>query len=127
MLILEAYHLTKAYRERGQLVSAVQDVSLQVAVGAVQAFLGRNGAGKTTSIKMMAGLILLNPRIRCGIDRRYEAIGARNCGEGCTMLLLAVEWLKLNSCRYLRSNVGYNLSVFRARRFTNFLSGFQPG
>ncbi len=58
MNILEAHHLHKIYRFRGQTIAAVQDVSLRIAGGEVLAFLGANGAGKTTTIKMIAGLVL---------------------------------------------------------------------
>lgn len=55
--VLEAYDLSKTYRERGKTIQAVGKVSLTIAAGEVLAFLGPNGAGKTTSIKMIAGLI----------------------------------------------------------------------
>lgn len=58
MNVLEAHHLQKSFLDRGRAVAAVRDVSLQIAAGQVLAFLGANGAGKTTSIKMIAGLIL---------------------------------------------------------------------
>lgn len=54
---LEAYNLKKTFRRRNSFVEAVKDVSLTISSGEVLAFLGANGAGKTTSIKMMAGLI----------------------------------------------------------------------
>lgn len=57
MKVLEAQHLHKTYRDKGQAIPAVQDVSLTLAPGEVLAFLGPNGAGKTTTIKMLAGLI----------------------------------------------------------------------
>jgi ABC-2 type transport system ATP-binding protein len=58
MSILEAYHLHKTYRFKGNPLAAVQDVSLKIDGNEVLAFLGANGAGKTTTIKMIAGLIL---------------------------------------------------------------------
>jgi len=36
---------------------ALQDLTLRVPRGSIYGFLGRNGAGKTTAIKMLAGLI----------------------------------------------------------------------
>jgi len=36
---------------------AVQDLNLRVRRGSIYGFLGRNGAGKTTAIKMLAGLL----------------------------------------------------------------------
>ena len=44
--------LTKRYGN----VAAVQDLSFEVHAGSVVGFLGRNGAGKSTTLKMLAGL-----------------------------------------------------------------------
>lgn len=46
-------NLTKRYQQ----VTAVDDVSLEVASGEIYGFLGPNGAGKTTTIKMLAGVM----------------------------------------------------------------------
>ncbi|MGH9423391.1 MAG: ATP-binding cassette domain-containing protein, partial [Thermoanaerobaculia bacterium] len=37
--------------------TAVDNISFQVAAGEVFGFLGANGAGKTTAIKMLIGLL----------------------------------------------------------------------
>lgn len=58
MIVLAAQNLQKSYREKGQAICAVKDVSLAIAPGEVVSFLGPNGAGKTTTIKMLAGLIV---------------------------------------------------------------------
>ena len=50
---IELRGLTKRYGR----VTAVEDVSLDVAAGQVLGLLGPNGAGKTTTIKMMTGLV----------------------------------------------------------------------
>lgn len=57
MKTLEVYNLQKTYRQNGKLVEALRGVSLTINAGEVLAFLGTNGAGKTTSIKIIAGLI----------------------------------------------------------------------
>jgi len=61
--ILEAKHLSKTFKT----IKAVDDVSFEVHRGSLFAFLGQNGAGKSTTIKMMttlltkdAGEVLLN-------------------------------------------------------------------
>jgi len=46
-------NLTKRYQQ----VTAVDEVSLEVASGEIYGFLGPNGAGKTTTIKMLAGVM----------------------------------------------------------------------
>ena len=50
---IETRELTKKYRKR----LAVDHLSLTVPTGSVFAFLGRNGAGKTTAIRMLLNLL----------------------------------------------------------------------
>jgi ABC-2 type transport system ATP-binding protein len=52
-VVLETEGLTKHYG----LLTAVQDLTLEVYEGEVFGFLGPNGAGKTTAINMMCGLL----------------------------------------------------------------------
>lgn len=49
--------LRKTYRSRGGRRVAVDDLSLRVPVGGVHGFLGPNGSGKTTTIRMLLGLV----------------------------------------------------------------------
>src|SRR5437764_511732 len=51
--MLEALQLTKFYGS----IPAVQDVSFQLAPGAVLGYLGPNGSGKSTTVKMLIGLL----------------------------------------------------------------------
>jgi ABC-2 type transport system ATP-binding protein len=51
--MLEARHLVKRYYG----VSAVNDVSFLVRPGEVMGYLGPNGSGKTTTVKMLTGLL----------------------------------------------------------------------
>lgn len=55
--VLEITGLGKTYGRRGRGVRAVQDVSLTVNAGEIYGFLGANGAGKSTTIRMLLGLI----------------------------------------------------------------------
>ncbi|MHB9132668.1 MAG: ABC transporter ATP-binding protein [Armatimonadota bacterium] len=57
MSLLEAHELRKTFRSRKNTVEAVRGVSLTIDAGEVLAFLGPNGVGKTTCIKMVAGLV----------------------------------------------------------------------
>ncbi len=50
---IDVNHLVKRYGD----VIALQDFSVRVARGEIFGFLGQNGAGKTTAIKMLLGLI----------------------------------------------------------------------
>lgn len=51
--VVEVDHVTKSFGD----VVAVSDVSFQIPKGEIMGFLGPNGSGKTTSIKMLLGLI----------------------------------------------------------------------
>jgi ABC-type multidrug transport system ATPase subunit len=52
-VIIERHHLTKRY---GTRVVAVDDVHSQIRRGEVYGFLGPNGTGKTTTLRMRLGL-----------------------------------------------------------------------
>lgn len=47
-------HLSKAYGPKW----VVSDLNLKVPTGCVYGFLGRNGAGKSTTIKMLTGMAI---------------------------------------------------------------------
>ena len=51
--MIEFQHVTRCYGNR----VAVEDINFSVAKGELLALLGHNGAGKTTSIKMLVGLL----------------------------------------------------------------------
>lgn len=58
-VVIETKGLTKIYESsfRGQDVHALKDLDLSVNAGEIFAYLGPNGSGKTTTIKMLLGLI----------------------------------------------------------------------
>src|SRR5947208_14120893 len=69
-IVISTSRLTKAF---GNLV-AVNDLHLQVMRGDVFGFLGPNGSGKTTSIRMLLGLIrpTAGRAILFGMDNAYQ-------------------------------------------------------
>ncbi|WP_372662230.1 ABC transporter ATP-binding protein, partial [Hydrogenophaga sp.] len=74
-LAIDVRGLTKRYGAR----AVVDDVALQVETGRICGFLGPNGSGKTTTIRMLCGL--LKPDAgegQClGLDFRREAIAIK--------------------------------------------------
>src|SRR5712664_2612774 len=74
-IAISAEHLVRKF---GQF-TAVDDISFQVQKGEIFGFLGPNGSGKTTVIKMLTGLLPLtagNARVE-GLDVRTEAEAVR--------------------------------------------------
>jgi ABC-2 type transport system ATP-binding protein len=55
-LVIETSGLRKVYRSRGRRTVAVDGLDLSVPAGGVHGFLGPNGSGKTSTIKMLLGL-----------------------------------------------------------------------
>jgi ABC-type multidrug transport system ATPase subunit len=53
ILLVEVSHLTKHFRD----IKAVDDLSFSVKEGEIYGFLGQNGAGKSTTIRMLLSLI----------------------------------------------------------------------
>jgi ABC-2 type transport system ATP-binding protein len=77
--VIETRNLAKSYGA----VAAVRDLSLTVHANRITGFLGRNGAGKSTTIKMLLGMIrptagtgaVLGRAIvdaACGVDLRHR-------------------------------------------------------
>ena len=60
-LVIETKKLTKIYGEQ----TAVNSVNLHVKPGRIYGLLGRNGAGKTTIMKMILGLTPLPAPVLC--------------------------------------------------------------
>ena len=53
---IAAYDMTKTFNDRGGVTAALQNINLQVPEGRAMACVGREGAGKTTLIRLLAGL-----------------------------------------------------------------------
>lgn len=73
--MLEVQHLAKRYGE----VWAVRELSLTVAAGETLILLGRNGAGKSTALRCMAGVLQPSAgKVRvAGVDLALDADRAR--------------------------------------------------
>jgi len=55
--LIEAHNLTRRFGRRRERVTAVDDVSLGISEGEVLCLVGESGCGKTTTGKMLAGLL----------------------------------------------------------------------
>ena len=79
MAVAAALGLTKRFGE----LTAVSDLSFEVAAGSVTGFLGPNGAGKTTTLRLLLGLVrptegeaLVFGRPFAELDRPASRVGA---------------------------------------------------
>ena len=73
--VLAVRNLTKTYAGAGGAVRAVDDVSLDIAMGETLGLVGESGSGKTTLAKMLLGLVRPDPG--GGITLDGAAMGAR--------------------------------------------------
>ncbi|HET7755941.1 MAG TPA: ABC transporter ATP-binding protein [Steroidobacteraceae bacterium] len=73
--MIKTEHLTRRYAA----LTAVDDVTFQVAPGEVLGFLGPNGAGKTTTMRMLAGFVTptAGRASICGHDIESDTLAAR--------------------------------------------------
>jgi ABC-2 type transport system ATP-binding protein len=83
-LVIETRGLRKEFRGRGGTRVAVHDLDLSVPRGGVHGFLGPNGSGKTTTIRMLLGLAratrgemaLFGTPVPSGLPQVIDRVGA---------------------------------------------------
>ena len=111
MSIIQVQSITKRYQKRKskEVVTAVQEVSFDVARGEILGLLGPNGAGKTTTIKMICGL--LKPD-----EGRVIVNGVDNQRKRLTALRHISAVLEGNRNLYWRLSVQENLEYFAGNR-----------
>lgn len=73
--MLEVQNLSKSYRS----IPAIQNVSFQVGAGEIVGYLGANGSGKSTTVKIITGLLQPNDGrvLFMGSDIRQDLPGFR--------------------------------------------------
>jgi ABC-type multidrug transport system ATPase subunit len=81
---VEAYGLRKVYRTWNGKQAAVDGLDLRIPMGGVHGFLGPNGSGKTTTIRMLLGLVaadsghirIFDHEVPLAIDGVIDRVGA---------------------------------------------------
>ena len=111
MSIIRVEHVTKRYKKRKskEVVTAVKDVSFEVARGEILGLLGPNGAGKTTTIKTICAL--LKPD-----EGRVIVNGVDNQRKRLEALRHISAVLEGNRNLYWRLSVRENLEYFAGNR-----------
>ncbi len=73
--LLEVHDVRKTFRAAKEVITAVSDVSFTVPAGAITGLLGPDGAGKTTLMRLCAGLLLPDSGrvVALGFDSRQAA------------------------------------------------------
>lgn len=107
-IMISVEHLYKRYPQPGRpwwsdaTVTAVHDLSFQVARGQAVGLWGSNGAGKTTALKCLLGLLSCEGELRLnGLDLRREGRKARNLlGYVPQELAFHVGMSVIETCRF---------------------------
>src|SRR5690242_12914142 len=97
---ISAEHLVRRFGN----FTAVNDVSFRVEKGEIFGFLGPNGSGKTTVIKMLTGLLPLN-----GGDARVEGLNVRTDSEA---VRERIGYMSQNFSLYYDLTVEENLKFY---------------
>ena len=73
--LIQAQNVSRQYRLGEAVISAVNDVSLEIRAGEFLALLGRSGSGKSTFLNLLAGAEA--QRLQSG-EQAGEAFGANS-------------------------------------------------
>ncbi|HXJ07376.1 MAG TPA: ABC transporter ATP-binding protein [Candidatus Acidoferrum sp.] len=106
---ISAEHLVRRFG----VVTAVNDVSFRVGKGEIFGFLGPNGSGKTTVIKMLTGLLPLS-----GGSATVEGLDVRTNSEA---VRERIGYMSQNFSLY------YDLTVAENLQFYGRIYGLEPG
>ncbi|MBW8639827.1 ABC transporter ATP-binding protein [Hoeflea sp. WL0058] len=101
-------HVTKTFSQGAKSINAVDDLSLEIGPGEFFTFVGASGCGKTTTLRMIAGLesvssgrILFDKEDVTGIPTQGRDIG------------MVFQDIALFPYMSIRENIGYSLKVAR--------------
>ncbi len=94
--IIEAQHVGKTYRaKRGKELTVLRDISFTLHEGEIVAILGRSGAGKSTFLRILAGLV---PALSGTVTYRGTDITGPNPGVGLVFQTFALmPWLTVQA------------------------------
>ncbi|MCL2096358.1 MAG: ABC transporter ATP-binding protein [Oscillospiraceae bacterium] len=136
--------LTKVYPAgKKNIITAVDNLNLNIPHGSVYGFLGRNGAGKTTTLKMVAGLskptdgeiFIYGRKVEFGKPASYKNIGFLPDVPEFYSFMSAREYLFLCGRLYKMTDIEiknkireiFELINFDKKRLKNKISAFSRG
>ena len=91
-VLLRADHVEKSYEgEKGKKLTVLRDMSFELHDGEIVALLGRSGAGKSTFLRVLAGLV---PATSGTVEYRGKQLTGPNPGVGFVFQTFALlPWL----------------------------------
>ncbi len=110
--LIEASHLSVRYRQK----AAVDDIGFTVAKGRVVGLLGHNGAGKTSLMKALAGIMPFEGQLRVlGFDPQRERVAMLESLCYIPDVAILPRWARVDQLITLMTGLQPRFSAERAR------------
>ena len=110
--LIEASHLSVRYRQK----TAVDDIGFHVAKGRVVGLLGHNGAGKTSLMKALAGIVPFSGELRVlGLDPQRQRVAMLESLCYIPDVAILPRWARVEQLITLMAGLQPRFSAERAR------------
>ena len=110
--LIEASHLSVRYRQK----TAVDDIAFKIGKGRVVGLLGHNGAGKTSLMKALAGILPFEGELRVlGLDPRRERVAMLESLCYIPDVAILPRWARVEQLITLMAGLQPRFSAERAR------------
>ena len=110
--LIEASHLSVRYRQK----TAVDDIGFTVAKGRVVGLLGHNGAGKTSLMKALAGIVPFSGELRVlGLDPQRQRVAMLESLCYIPDVAILPRWARVEQLITLMAGLQPRFSAERAR------------
>lgn len=103
---LKLENVTKTFTQNGQIIAAVDDLSLDIPAGEFFTFVGASGCGKTTTLRMIAGLETVSTGRILFDNQDVTNLTTQNREIG-----MVFQDIALFPFMSIRENIGYALKV----------------
>jgi multiple sugar transport system ATP-binding protein len=99
-------NVTKSFGQKGRRIAAVDDLSLEIGAGEFFTFVGASGCGKTTTLRMIAGLESVSSGRILFDGKDVTSMPTQKRGIG-----MVFQDIALFPYMTIRDNIGYALKV----------------